>query len=109
MAHNARTKAKAIKEAFELEKQTLEENKSMQRERIAIMQEQYEMSEKTDDKLRELNEAKAELNKLDTESSLAQKTLQRDLRRVTNEIEAETKALKEREAAIIEARVKEAE
>lgn len=106
---DAKTKMKAIREAFELEKQTLEENKSMQKERIAIMQEQYDMSEKTDDKLRELNEAKAEMNKLDTESSMAQKTLQKDLKRVTGEIEAETKALKEREAAIIEARVKEAE
>lgn len=97
---SAQKKMAAIKEAFELEKQTLNENKSMQRERVAIMQEQYNMSEKTDDKLRELNEAKAELNKLDTESSMHQKTLQKDLLRVTNEIEAQNEEIRKQQEEI---------
>jgi len=100
---DARIKAKAIKEAFELEKQTLEENKSMQRERVAIMQEQINMSETMDSELRALNEEKAKLNQLDTESSMAQKTLQRDLKRVNNEIAAQTAAIIEQQEAVREA------
>lgn len=99
---SAQERLKALRQASELENKTLQENLSMQRERVSIMQEQFNMGSKTDDQLRSLNEEKAKLNQLETESSRHQKTLQKDINRVTSEIAAETKAIREQQIALRE-------
>lgn len=83
----------AIVRAFELENQTLNENKALQAERISIMQAQVDMGESMASDLRALAEEKAKLHTIETESLSLQKGLQRELNTLTKEIESETAAI----------------
>lgn len=101
---SAEKRLKAIKEAAALERKSLEENKALQRERIAIMDEQVKMSESMDADLLALEQEKVKLNDLDTESLRLQRRLQTEINSLTREIEAETEAIKKQEAATFKLR-----
>lgn len=98
----------ALEKAMQLELQSLEDEKELQRERIAIMEEDVALGESMREDYIKLADEKNKLNTLESSSLKLQKRLQTEINSVTNQINAETAAVIANAKAKEEARLKEA-
>lgn len=84
----------ALKKAVNLEQAIMNDELSIERERTSIMQAQYDMQEKTDERSRALAEQKAKLYEIEQRSLEQQRSMSREINSLTKEIEKQAEAVK---------------
>lgn len=89
---------KAMGDAIAIQKQITADEISIQKERVRIMTEKFNMEEKTDEKYKELQEARARLNEIEAEGTSGIRGMMREYNSLTKSINEAASA--ERIAAI---------
>lgn len=91
---SAEKRREALQRALDLEKQTLQENQALQREKIAIMEAEIDLGESMASDYRTLAEEKARLQEIEGQSARLQRRVVTEMNSLTREIEAQTEAIK---------------
>ena len=91
---SAERRREALQRALDLENKSLQENQSVQREKISIMEQEIALGESMASDYRALAEEKARLQEIEGQSVKLQRRVVTEMNSLTREIEAQQEAIK---------------